>query len=128
MRNNDRALPNRKVCMSMDGGLTWTNPVYDSTLIEPVCQGSLLRYSLSPDLLLFSNPKHNTKRKNLTLSVSKDSGNTWQKQITINAKKSAYNDLVVLPTGDVLCLFETGKILPYARIAATIIKQSAIVE
>jgi len=128
MRNSDRDLPNRKISMSINGGATWSTPVYDSTLVEPVCQGSLLRYSFLPDILLFTNPKHKKKRKNLTLSISKDNGKTWTKQVTIYAKKSAYNDIVVLNNGDILCLFETGKILPYAGIYTTIIKQAVIAE
>ena len=128
MRSSDRDLPNRKISISNDGGSTWTTPIYDSTLIEPICQGSLLRYSFSPDILLFSNPKHKRIRKNLTLSISKDNGETWTKQVTIYAKKSAYNDMVVLNNGDILCLFETGKLLPYAGISTTIIKQIMIAE
>lgn len=128
MRNNDRGLPNRKTCISTDGCNTWSNPVYDSTLIEPICQGSLLRYSFAPDILLFSNPKHKKTRKNLTLSISKDSGKTWIKQITICAKKSAYSDIVLLNNGNILCLFETGKFLPYSGISSTIIKQALITE
>ncbi len=128
MRNADRELPNRKTSISQDGGATWTTPVYDSTLVEPVCQGSLLRYTFSPDILLFANPKHKQKRKNLTLYISRDSGKTWFKQITINARKSAYNDLAVLSTGDLLCVFETGKIWAYSGISATIIKQNTISE
>jgi sialidase-1 len=128
MRNNDRSLPCRKTSISSDGGIIWSTPVYDSTLIEPICQGSLMRYSFIPDILLFSNPKHKKKRKNLTLSISKDNGKTWVKQLTIYAKKSAYSDLVVLKNGDIFCLFETGKILPYGGISTTIIKQTAIKE
>jgi sialidase-1 len=123
-----RELPYRKICISEDGGSTWTIPCYDSSLVEPICQGSLLRYSFSPDILLFTNPKNKKKRKNLTLSISEDSGKTWTKQITICAKKSAYNDIVELNNGDILCLFEKGKILPYGGISTTIIKQSVIVE
>ncbi len=128
MRNSDRSLPNRKTSISNDGGLSWSIPKFDSTLIEPVCQGSLLRYSYSPSLLLFANPKHETKRQNLTLSISKDDGKTWTRQITIHAKKAAYNDLTLLHNGNILCVFETGKILPYSGICATTIQQSAITE
>ena len=126
MRKSDRDLPNRKSSVSTDGCATWTTPIFDSILVEPICQGSLLRYSFSPDILLFSNPKHKRKRKNLTLSMSKDSGKTWTKQITIYAKKSAYNDIVVLNNGDILCLFETGRILPYSGIKSIIMKHSEV--
>jgi sialidase-1 len=127
MRNNDRELPNRKISLSNDGGVTWSAPQFERTLIEPICQGALLRYSLSPEVLLFSNPKHKKKRKNLTLSISNDEGKTWTQPITIFAKKAAYSDLVVLGNGDVLCLFETGKILPYGGIQTTIIQRADIV-
>ncbi len=128
MRNGDRRLPNRKISLSNDGGLTWTNPVYDSALIEPMCQGALLRYSFTPNLLLFSNPRHKRKRKNLMLSVSKDNGERWTSEISICSKKSAYNDLVALPNGDILCLYETGKILPYSGIYTAIIAQKLLLK
>ena len=124
---DDRPLPNRKISRSPNGGISWSTPVFDSVLIEPVCQGALLRYSFQPDVLLFSNPQHTKQRKNLTLRVSYDGAKTWSKQLSIFKHKSAYNDIVQLANGDVLCLFETGVILPYSgiavkRIAADLIK------
>lgn len=121
MRNSDRTLPNRKKSISTDGGITWSYAVFDSTLIEPICQGSLLSYSSSPNILLFSNPLHKKKRKNLTLSISYDNGKTWAKQVNICHNKSAYSDMAVLKNGDVICLFETGNILPYGGITTKII-------
>lgn len=126
MRNGERTWPSRKVSHSADGGLTWGVPVFDSVLIEPVCQGSMLRYSQVPDILLFSNPRHIKHRRNLTLAVSTDSGKTWSRQLSLWRSKSAYNDLVVLTDGDVMCLFETGKILPYSGIALTRVKREII--
>ncbi len=128
MRSGDRDLANRKICLSNDGGSSWSIPVYDSTLIEPNCQGSLLRYSFMPDILLFSNPKHKKKRKNLSISISNDGGKTWTKQIGVFAKKSAYSDMIVLDNGNILCLFESGKILPYGGISVITIKQTRIME
>lgn len=127
MRNNARQLPNRKVSKSADGGITWSEPVFDSVLIEPVCQGALLRYSSKPNILLFANPAHTKKRKNLILRVSYDNGLTWPKQITIKKQLSAYNDLVALPDGDVICLFETGKLLPYGGVAFQLVKGANII-
>ncbi len=126
MRNSDRALPCRKTSISNDGGITWSYAAFDSSLIEPICQGALLRYSFSPDILLFSNPSHKKKRKNLTLSISYDQGKTWTKHINICHNKSAYSDMAVLNNGDVLCLFETGKVLPYSGIAVKIISREMI--
>lgn len=126
MRNNDRPLPNRKICFSADGGLTWSAPVFDSTLVEPVCQGALLRYSILPDILLFANPAHIKKRKNLTLRISYDGGISWAKQVVINGRLAAYCDMVVLPDGDLLCIFETGKLLPYGGIVFKEVQGSAL--
>jgi sialidase-1 len=113
MRNSDRAFPCRKVSKSIDGGNTWSVTTFDTTLIEPVCQGALLRYE---DVILFSNPSHKSQRKNLTIHVSKDDGKSWQKIFTVHKGKSAYSDLVSLDNGTILCLYETGKILPYSGI------------
>ena len=124
MRNNDRRLPNRKIAQSFDGGKSWTIPVYDSTLVEPICQGALLQYDT--ETLLFSNPKNKKSRKNLTLSISKDGGKTWLKTILIHRKKSAYNDIVKLENGDLLCIYETGWFLPYARIVTKRIKKEEL--
>ncbi len=127
MRNNQRPLPNRKTAISTNYGLTWNNPSYDSTLIEPVCQGTLLSYTAVPGVLLFCNPAHTTNRKNLTLYVSHTNGSGWQHKVTVYKKLSAYNDMVTLPNGDVLCLFETGKLLPYGGIALTVIAKEKII-
>ncbi len=126
MRNSDRTWPSRKVSYSIDGGLSWIVPVFDSVLLEPVCQGSLLRYSQMLDILLFSNPRHTKQRKNLTLAVSIDGGKTWSRLLSLWRRRSAYSDLVVLADGDVLCLFETGKVLPYSGIALTFVKHESI--
>ena len=119
MRNEDRSIPDRKVCYSTDGGLHWSDCAFDSTLIEPVCQGSLLPYCHDPKLLLFSNPDHIKKRKNLSLSVSNDEGKTWRKKILLQHGPSAYSDMTELPDGTVVCIYETGSFWPYGGIAIT---------
>lgn len=124
MRNNDRRLPNRKVAQSFDGGKAWTIPAYDSTLVEPICQGSLLRHS--SNLLLFSNPNHEKSRKNLSIAISENDGKSWARKVRIFGKKSAYSDLVELDNGDLLCIYETGWFLPYARIVAKRIKKEEL--
>jgi sialidase-1 len=127
MRSNGNGMPNRKKCYSADGGLTWSAVEFDSTLIEPVCQGALLTYNLKQGTILFTNPHHIKQRKNLSLHISFNNAATWQKPIVLHWGKSAYNDVVALPNGNVLCIYETGKLWPYSGIALTTIKKNLLV-
>lgn len=117
MRTRNRSLPNRRMAYSNDGGLHWSAPVYDSTLVEPVCQGSLTAPAGVPGLLLFTNPAHPHKRKNLTLSISTDNGKTWSQHLTIQQGPSAYSDHTLLSDTLLIVLYETGKLWPYGGIA-----------
>ena len=64
----------RAIQRSHDGGLTWSPLEFDETLIEPVCQASLI--SLGRGRLAFSNPAATTRTR-MTLRLSKDDGATW---------------------------------------------------
>jgi sialidase-1 len=109
----------RAVATSKDGGLTWSEVKLDDALVEPVCQASLLRYTLArdggKDRLLFANPA-STKREKLTVRLSYDEGRTWPVAKLLHAGPSAYSALVVLPGGTVGCLYERGRESPYERI------------
>jgi len=100
----------RKTAISRDGGLTWSTLQDDPTLIEPQCQGSILRYSDpadgKPGILLFANPASQSSRKNGTLRISKDDGKTWPTSKLIYPGGYAYSCLTVLKDGSVGVLFE----------------------
>src|SRR5690606_25126335 len=104
---------------STDGGITWTDPQDAAELFEPVCQASLIRYSWPEfDLksrILFANPA-STKREKMTIRLSEDEGKTWPLAKILYEGPSAYSSLAVLPTGEVLCLFEKGENSPYEKI------------
>ncbi len=108
----------RKVALSDDAGETFGSLVDDPVLIEPACQGSILRYSdpLDGELsrILFSNPASQTERANGTVRLSLDEGATWSAARTLYAGSFAYSCLTVLPDGDIGCLFEADE---YQRIA-----------
>jgi sialidase-1 len=55
----------RVVSFSSDGGRTFTTPSAAKGLVDPVCEGSLLRYA--PERILFANCKSTTNRKDLTI-------------------------------------------------------------
>jgi sialidase-1 len=109
----------RAVSSSKDGGETWGEITLDSTLIEPVCQASLIRYSggagRGPDRLLFSNPA-GLKRENLTVRLSTDEGKTWPFSRVLDAGPSAYSCLATLPNRSIGCLYERGTTSAYERI------------
>lgn len=105
----------RLVATSADGGLTFTKPVEDPTLIEPVCQASLVSLPGDKGGLLFSNPA-SLKRERLTVRLSTDDGQTWSSSRVLHAGPAAYSCLVVLPSGVVGCLYERGEKQPYETI------------
>ena len=102
----------RAVSVSRDGGMTWTAPRLDDALIEPVCQASLIRFGR---LLLFSNPA-STTRRNMTVKLSRDEGETWPVAKTIYAGPSAYSSLAELPRRTAGLLYERGEKSAYDEI------------
>jgi sialidase-1 len=119
MRNYDRSQECRKISFSGDGGITWSDIVSDTALIEPICQASLLGILKNEDnrvYLYFTNPAHRSNRENMTLKISDDEGQTWETLAILYRGPSAYSDLVELPNGNLGCLFEAGNESPYEGI------------
>lgn len=106
----------RLIAKSTDGGLTFSKPVEDQALIEPVCQASLIRYAADEPLLLFSNPA-STKREKMTVRLSRDGGKTWPVARQLHAGPAAYSCLTVLPDKTIGCLYERGEKTPYEEIS-----------
>jgi sialidase-1 len=122
MRNYNQKVKNlRAVATSADGGLTWSSVRHDPVLVEPVCQASFLRYTRQPpddrNRLLFSNPAPaKPARRDLTVRLSYDEGQTWPVHRVLWAGPAAYSCLAALPGGGIACLFEAGDQHPYERI------------
>ena len=111
----------RKTARSTDGGQTFSPLVDAKALIEPQCQGSILRYTDPLDgfksRLIFSNPASQSGRRNGTIRLSTDEGKTWPVARTLYAGGYAYSCLTVLPDGTIGCLFERDgyKRITFAR-------------
>lgn len=100
----------RYVHTSSDQGNTWVSKA-DSTLIDPGCNASIIRYTSVGDgykqnRLLFSNAKAVKGRTNMTVRISYDEGETWTNGKTIYTGSSAYSSLTILKNGDVGLVFE----------------------
>ena len=100
----------RYVHISEDKGKTWeTSPA--TQLTDPGNNASILRYTSTEDgyekdRLLFSNSNSADSRKNLTVRISYDEGETWSEGKTIYPGGAAYSDLTILENGDIGVFFE----------------------
>lgn len=103
IRNKFRG--NRYYNISRDGGQTWGTPAKWSEIIEPACNGAIMRYKHESrpnvEFLLHSIPFDKGARKNGTIFISNDEAKTWKWNKTIFKGSTAYTDLAILPNGDI---------------------------
>ncbi|MFZ1290402.1 MAG: sialidase family protein [Melioribacteraceae bacterium] len=96
----------RFIHISKDEGKTWKS-FADSSLIDPGCNASLIKYNYEDkNILIFSNAKSKSERKNMTIRLSYDEGKTWSEGKTIYKGSSAYSSLTILQNGDIGLFFE----------------------
>jgi sialidase-1 len=106
----------RGVVFSPDGISDWSPVQFDASLPEPVCMASLVRLSRKPESdrnrILFSNPNNpiDRRRRNVTVRLSYDEGETWPVGKSIEPAMSGYSDLAVAPDGTIHCLYERGTV------------------
>lgn len=100
----------RKFAISKTKGETWHPAYVSDNLIEPACDGDILRYTYQgKDLLIHSVPGSKTDRENVTIYVSTDNGKTWDVKRQLVDGMSAYSSLTILPDGTIGCLVEVGR-------------------
>jgi sialidase-1 len=128
---NTRGTSRRAYAISNDRGLTWSPVADDETLLEPVCQGSVLRMSTAAaggkDRVLFSNPA-SAKRENMTVRMSYDECKTWPVSKVLWPGPAAYSDLVVTADGKIGCLYERGEKNPYESIVFALCPLEALTD
>jgi sialidase-1 len=92
---------------SVDGGTSWSVMKPVPSLVDPVCMGSILRVSFSPDLLAFTNPNDASKRQNGGLRFSRDGGVTWSDAKIVQPGSFAYSCLTLVGPKRLGLLYET---------------------
>ncbi|MCW9708821.1 sialidase family protein [Fodinibius salsisoli] len=114
----------RSVYTTEDLGQTWQkHPTSRSALQEPVCQASLIQFP-SPDSsrahwLLFSNPNSTEERKNMTIKLSTDDGNSWKSehQLLLNEDRGfGYSCLTPVDDQTVGILYEGVRELYFQKV------------
>ena len=114
----------RIVTTSKDGATGWSTPRFDQALLEPICMASIVRLSRTPqsdkNRLLFINPDNlsradgkevpgkNRDRKNVTVQLSYDEGQTWSVKKSLTPGPSGYSDIAVAPSGTILAFYGSG--------------------
>lgn len=105
----------RIVSISEDGGNRWASSFFDSTLIDPVCQGSIVNIGWRDNraVLAFSNAATTRRRDSLMVRVSLDEGASWKHALLVDhdsGKKkkdyTAYSDLVLVNKNTLGVLYE----------------------
>ena len=100
----------RKFAISKTKGETWQAAKVSDNLIEPACNGDILRYNHGgKDYLIHSLPSSKTDRENVTIHISEDNGKTWSIKRQLVDGMSAYSSLTILDDGTIGCLVEVGR-------------------
>jgi sialidase-1 len=105
----------RAVAYSSDGGETFDGPFEpEPQLITAVVQNSLLRFAATDrgdqrSVLVYACPGHARERRDLTILLSFDEGQTWKKTSAPHSGPAAYSDLVKLDGKRVGVIFEAGE-------------------
>lgn len=94
--------------ISKDGGLSWGNLVFDESLINPVCQFSIIKYNhpSKKDCLIFLGPNSETERINGTIRMSEDGGETWPYEKLIAEGPFMYSSMTQLNDGSIGIIYE----------------------
>ncbi len=116
LRNYKTPSRERATSSSTDGGATWSALSHDAALVEPICQGSMVRLPGEASRILFSNPADRKSRIRMTVRLSRDEGATWSTLKEFGEGPAAYSCLTTLPGGAAGCLYETGAKSAYEKI------------
>ena len=113
-RADKTATNGRAMAQTRDLGKTWTvHPADRGALPEPVCMASMISHHLADGrhVLIFSNPRHKSSRREMTIQLSFDNGLTWpaRNHLLLDSKGGAYSSLVMIDDHTLGILFESSQ-------------------
>ena len=116
---NYKGANKRAYAWSENNGISFSKFGRDKTMIEPDCQGSLVRFTSKSchdkNRILFSNPASKI-RERLTVRISYDECRTWPLSKLLYDGPSAYSDLTIAPDMSICCFYERGKKDAYEKL------------
>lgn len=100
----------RRFAVSQNGIENWSLTKVDNTLIDPGCQGSMVKVDLEglPHAILFVNCASTTERDHVTVRCSFDDGATWSGEFLIDERAGGYSDIAIDETGKVYVIYENN--------------------
>ena len=105
----------RAVYTTSDLGMTWKEHESSRTALpEPVCMASLISVKAADNvlgkvILIFSNPNTTNARKNITIKISLDGGNTWAHQLLLDEGENwGYSCLTMVDKETIGILYESS--------------------
>ena len=95
------------VAYSRDGGESWEDFSYDENLPQPVCQLSVLKLeNMDKPYVVFLNPADKEGRRNGTVRLSEDDGETFPYSRMLSKDFCMYSSLAQLPDGNIGAFLE----------------------
>jgi sialidase-1 len=113
---NYRGEKRRAAARSHDAGESFEPRAWVDEHPEPICQGAMTSWPTNDggrDRVLFSNPASQEARAWLTIRTSHDGGQSWPDARCLYEGPSAYSDLAITKTDEILCLYERGATAAY---------------
>lgn len=106
MRNHDKR-HSTAVAYSDDGGESWHDYRLDDELPQPVCQMSVIKlHGTEKPSVVFINPADRDKRKNGTVRLSEDDGETFEWARLLKDGEFVYSAAAQMKNGKIGVLFE----------------------
>ncbi|MCW5516419.1 sialidase family protein [Muriicola sp. Z0-33] len=107
-------LKNRGETYSLDGGLSFEEPIIESDKFpSPIVQSALLRWypreNTARNMIFFSTPSNPEKREHLIIMLSTDESQSWKTVFKVHNGFAAYSDMVQLDGNTLGVLYETDE-------------------